>query len=77
MEFAFIENDFEHNLLEDAYKTIINLDMWDWLANYVPHPEKGFMFSTDPNIFLILNSMAIGASFVCVQWNLFQKTRQI
>jgi hypothetical protein len=37
-------------MLEDGYKTITKLDLWKWLAEYIPEENKGFMFSENENI---------------------------
>lgn len=38
-----------------TYQAITNVDGWDFLTDYKPHPDKGFMFSYDPMLTNISN----------------------
>lgn len=60
------KNDVE--MIQDAYDTIHRLGLWDWFGEFHPHPNEGFMFTSDINIAIIGNEMKLkdshsGASF--------------
>ena len=38
----------ERELLTDAHQAITACDLWDWMKTYTP--DKGFMFSSHPNL---------------------------
>jgi hypothetical protein len=40
----------ERELLTDAYQAITACDLWDWMKTYTPDKDKGFVFSTHPNL---------------------------
>jgi hypothetical protein len=40
----------ERELLIDAYQAITACDLWDWMKTYTPDKDKGFVFSTHPNL---------------------------
>ena len=48
-DFSFIKSDDSRKMLQSAYDAISNvIDGWEFLKNYTPPPDKGFMLSTDP-----------------------------
>ena len=38
----------ERELLTDAHQAITECDLWDWMKTYTP--DKGFVFSSHPNL---------------------------
>jgi hypothetical protein len=40
----------ERELLTDAHQAITACDLWDWMKTYTPDKDKGFVFSSHPNI---------------------------
>ena len=46
------DRDFRQVLLNMA-NVITELELWEWLRNYSPDVNKGFMFSDEPNIYKI------------------------
>jgi len=62
MEFDFVSDEFTRANLVDAHKAITELKLWDWLSTYTPDPTKGFMFSNDPKLLLIINTMKVSHS---------------
>lgn len=48
--------DFRSCLLDMA-TTISKLELWDWLKNYSPPENKGFMFCGESNVTKISNSL--------------------
>lgn len=54
-------------MVEDAYRTIKSLNLWDWFVSFEPHPNEGFMFTADINLATIGTSLKYtkhsGASF--------------
>jgi hypothetical protein len=55
--FEFIRDTYTRDLVNNGYRTISQLELWDWLRNYTPEPGAGFMFSTSPNIERIMQHM--------------------
>lgn len=55
--FAEIYSSFETEMVQDAYDTIKRLDLWEWFGTFEPHPNEGFMFTTDMNIATIGNEL--------------------
>ncbi len=47
-------------MLEDADKAITECGLWDWLRDYTPEENKGFMFSQHPNLDKINAAMKYG-----------------
>lgn len=54
----FTENDA--NMLKDADAAITQCGLWDWLREYTPDEDKGFMFSSHPNLDRINSAMKYG-----------------
>lgn len=46
------DTDFRKCLLNMA-NAITKLELWDWLVNFKPDKDKGFMFSSNENLNLI------------------------
>ena len=46
--FDYVKDAAMRNALTLTYQAITNVDGWDFLSDYKPHPDKGFMFSSDP-----------------------------
>jgi hypothetical protein len=48
-DFSFIQTESHRNMLQAAYDAISNVvDGWEFLKNYSPPPDKGFMFCESP-----------------------------
>jgi hypothetical protein len=43
-QFEFV-NDFSRAYFISAHKTITYCELWGWLKNFEPDPERGFMFT--------------------------------
>lgn len=69
-DFSFINDSHSKQMLEDGYKTITDLDLWNWIANYTPEEGKGFMFSSHDNITKIGNAMKTGHSGASYGWTM-------
>lgn len=69
MEPNFVEiyESYEVYMIQDAYDTVKRLELWDWLKEFKPHPNEGFMFTPDITIATIGKEMKYdghsGASF--------------
>jgi len=67
MEFHTLYHDYEATMLQDAHNAITKAGLWDWLKEFEPHPNEGFMFSSDINLAIITTNMNYeghsGASF--------------
>jgi hypothetical protein len=55
--FADIYKPYEVEMIQDAYDTIERLGLWEWFGEFEPHPNEGFMFTTDIKIAMIGTSM--------------------
>ena len=55
--FAELYEPYEVVMIQDAYDTIKRLGLWDWLKEFEPHPNEGFMFTTDMNVAMIGTQM--------------------
>ncbi len=44
-------------MLEDADQAITKCDLWDWIKNYAPEENQGFLFSRHPNLDRIHSAM--------------------
>lgn len=80
-------NDFRQTLLNMA-NSINRSELWDWLKNYSPNSNEGFMFSNEPNINTISNLVESdghsGATFAyamrcmeCIAKNEFEYFKRI
>lgn len=66
--FADVYDNFEVKMIQDAYDTIHRLGLWNWFGEFEPHHNEGFMFTSDPNVAMIGNELAMrdahsGSSF--------------
>ena len=43
-------DEYEKQMYESAYKVISNMEMWDFLKNYSPPIDSGFMFDRNSTI---------------------------
>ncbi len=50
----------EAMMLQDADNAITSCGLWDWLRDYTPTENKGFMFSEHPNLTQIRSAMKYG-----------------
>lgn len=55
-------------LLQHAYDAITKLNLWEWLREFTPHPNEGFMLTIHPNLDMISEALKddshSGGSFV-------------
>ncbi len=68
--FAEIYDKHDAEMIQDAYDTIHRLGLWEWFGKFHPHPNEGFMFTSDINIAMIGKELKFydshsGASFGC------------
>ena len=57
LNFEFIRDPHSRSMIQNGYRTISQLELWDWLRNYEPEPGRGFMFSSSPNVDRIMHHM--------------------
>lgn len=69
-DFSFIKDNHSKQMLEDGYKTITDLELWDWMKSYTPDEDKGFMFSNHAHINKIGNAMKTGHSGSSFGWTM-------
>lgn len=55
--FAEIYENYEVEMIQDAYDTIKRLGLWEWFGTFEPHQNEGFMFTSDVNIATIGTEM--------------------
>jgi hypothetical protein len=48
----------DSSILKNMYDLIDKHNLWNWLANYIPENEKGYMLSNSPEMKLIVNEMS-------------------
>jgi hypothetical protein len=51
------ENESSRNLCQDADEAITKCKLWDWLKEFQPKDNEGFLFTNHENISKILNEM--------------------
>jgi hypothetical protein len=56
-DFSFISDQHTRSLVSNGYAAVNQLELLEWLKGFTPKPEEGFMWSSDPNIYLIGNKM--------------------
>jgi hypothetical protein len=49
-EFDFVEDRSTREFLKSAHRAISLCELWNWMRIYEPPPNKGFMWSTTPEI---------------------------
>jgi hypothetical protein len=57
-EFEFVANKDYQALYKNMHGAITSTELWDWLRNFEPEKEKGFMFSDTPELDRIQRKMA-------------------
>jgi hypothetical protein len=55
--FETIYSPHETEMLTDAHTAITACELWDWLRDFHPHANEGFMFSRDPALDRIAEAM--------------------
>lgn len=56
-DFDSIFSKHESEMLQDAYDAISQCELWDWMRTFTPHANEGFMFTQDPNLSRISETM--------------------
>jgi hypothetical protein len=69
-DFATFYPPHECAMLQDAYDAISQCELWDWMREYTPHANEGFMFDQHPNLARILNAMKYGHSGSSWGWTM-------
>ena len=49
-EFDFVRDEYIKELLKSAHNAISLCELWNWMRNYEPPPNKGFMWSKTPEL---------------------------
>lgn len=55
--FEFIKDTHTRHMISNGYQAIDELELWSWLKSFVPKENEGFMWSSDPNIYKIIQKM--------------------
>ena len=53
MELSKIYSTHEVAMVQDAYDAVLHADLLNWFKAFEPHPNEGFMFSSDVNLAVI------------------------
>jgi hypothetical protein len=69
MSFAFINNTESCCMLEETYKTITELELWDWLKDYHITNKGGCIFNNHPNFKLIESNQTEDIIYTGSSWN--------
>ena len=73
-DFSFITDPEWATALESGYRAVDINKLWHWLTTYQPEDNKGFMFSSHPNLTIINDALDYnphsGASWACMIRNL-------
>jgi len=56
-DLSFIRDSHTRSLVQNGHTAITQLELWDWLASYVPDEDVGFVWSNHPNINRIVTKM--------------------
>lgn len=56
-EFEFVKSNFKREFLKSAHKAISTCELWEWLRMYIPPENKGFMWSSTPELDQINNEL--------------------
>jgi len=54
-DLSFIRDTHTRSMVSNGHQAITQLELWSWMKTF--EPENGFMFSTDPNVILIGETM--------------------
>lgn len=55
--FEFISNIHNRNMISSAYTVISRLNKWNVLYNFIPHPNKGIVWTDNAEIQLLMNQI--------------------
>jgi hypothetical protein len=55
--FDILFDTHESKMLQIAFDAITKHELWKWLAEYTPHANEGFMFSSHPNLDILSKEM--------------------
>jgi len=55
--FSFIPDEHTKRMVCNGYNAVTQLELWVWLSTYEPEENRGFMFSSHPNISAIIEKM--------------------
>ncbi len=55
--FDHYEDEKSRQMCQNTFNAIVNADGWEYFKSYIPDPEKGYMFSSDPQILKLMNAI--------------------
>ena len=55
--FNFIPDAHTRGLVSNGYQVVSQLELWDWMKEFNPAPDEGFMWTTHPNVYRISEKM--------------------
>lgn len=57
VDFAFIPDAHTRGMISNGYTAVSQLELWDWMKNFNPKSDEGFMFTEHPNAYRISEKM--------------------
>ena len=77
-KFNFVKDDFIKKVFEETYQIISNIDgAWEFLKNFEPHQNRGFMFSEHHMLTKISNAVeSYGHGHSGASWAMTMRTME-
>ena len=57
VDFTFIPDAHTRGMISNGYFAVSQLELWDWMKNFNPKSDEGFMFTKHPNAYRIIEKM--------------------
>lgn len=55
--FSHYKDEQSEQMCQSAFNAVVNADGWDYLKNFDPNPETGFMFNSDPQMNRLMDAI--------------------
>lgn len=55
-DLSFINDSHLRSMISNGHQAVTQLELWSWMKTFDPN-DRGFMFSSDPNVILIGRTM--------------------
>ena len=57
INFNFISDSHTRSLVSNGYQAVSQLELWDWMKSFTPATGDGFMWTSHPNVYKIMEKM--------------------
>lgn len=74
-DFTILYDEHESKMLQVAFDAITKHALWEWLTEFTPHANEGFLFTSHPNLDILSKSME-GSSHSGTSWAWTLRTAQ-